>query len=531
MKNNKGITIIRKGEIDFYYPLKISSKLSFKKTCQIIEKSISKTFKDFDEIYSNYMNEILQKGIDNFDFDEDLSIKITYAEKKKRKKKINKHIPENFAIADSKATIEPTENGVNFFFVSGVDEQIEYQNQLLSNEEQLSRKYYGNFYCNSQTRFLLPPFRVKLENGVETWITSILYVFRNGMGFLRISLPLINVSISPMELADYDRYISEVMNVCGVETFKDSIDNHINAIKKAYLHKLGKINKVNFIFQNGELNHIILADYDSRPSDINIMSQDIQEDIFKIVAAPMPEEVGYSYREEALSYIKNNSFGNHKIKYITSSIGRCLSIVDDNSVKDIINNYKTSNDINDLQEEHFAEIFDSIIVSARSNVEFALLVLMLKRINNSYMFMQKIQGTRQYYKVQKEYNSNIIFIAEMQDGCIYASAKEQLTKFEKMMPYFLNADITAEKLEAIDKIILQDKAKKSSLLQNFLSIGSLILTGVFGLPAIQETLTILRDYFINQDLPIVTIENCSIMLWLTLLSVIFIFVVGFSHNK
>ena len=100
MKNNKGITIIRKGEIDFYYPLKISSKLSFKKTCQIIEKSISKTFKDFDEIYSNYMNEILQKGIDNFDFDEDLSIKITYAEKKKRKKKINKHIPEKFSISD-----------------------------------------------------------------------------------------------------------------------------------------------------------------------------------------------------------------------------------------------------------------------------------------------------------------------------------------------------------------------------------------------------------------------------------------------
>ena len=46
------------------------------------------------------------------------------------------------------------------------------------------------------------------------------------------------------------------------------------------------------------------------------MSQDIQEDLFKIVAAPMPEEVGYSYREEALSYIKNNSTARIVIDYI-----------------------------------------------------------------------------------------------------------------------------------------------------------------------------------------------------------------------
>ena len=103
--------------------------------------------------------------------------------------------------------------------------------------------------------------------------------------------------------------------------------------------------------------------------------------------------------------------------------------------------------------------------------------------------------------------------------------------FELLMPHFLNAETTAKKIEAMNDIIAQDTAQKSSWLQNFLSIGSLLLTGVFGLPAIKDTLSLLRDLLILQDIPILTIENTSASLWFVLMSIISVVLVCRSFKK
>lgn len=530
-KKDRQVNFIRKGQIDFYYPIKITSKLKFEELCKKIDEYISTIFQNFDTVYNRCMGADLQENVRNIELDEGFSVRILPNEESKFKKTyVETGIPTEEILDDSVIELEPTERGIKINFISSVKNEINRQFSYLEDEEKLSRKYYGDFYTSNQTRFLLPPFKAQLKNDIQVWLTSVLYVFTNGMGFLRISLPLINLDISPLKHNDYDSYIKSISNVCGISNFTDSSD-HINEIKFSYLKSIATLKKIDVVYQESELSNIILADYDDCPDDVNNITPSIKESLYKIVAAPIPDGKGISYLEEATSYINENAFGKRRIKYITSTIGRCLSIVDNNGVQDIIDAYMASNNLRELQEDDFETIYESVILSARSNVEFAILILMLKKINNSYTISQNVLNSNNYLKTQKEYNKNLIFIASLQESCIFASAKEQLLMFERLMPHFLNAETTAKKIEAMNDIIAQDTAQKSSWLQNFLSIGSLLLTGVFGLPAIKDTLSLLRDLLILQDIPILTIENTSASLWFVLMSIISVVLVCRSFKK
>lgn len=64
--------------------------------------------------------------------------------------------------------------------------------------------------------------------------------------------------------------------------------------------------------------------------------------------------------------------------------------------------------------------------------------------------------------------------------------------------------------------------KKNERFQNYISTGGLILTLIFGLPSLYETLTIFRKLFsfYPYNIPYLTLENTSIILWLTLNGII-----------
>lgn len=61
--------------------------------------------------------------------------------------------------------------------------------------------------------------------------------------------------------------------------------------------------------------------------------------------------------------------------------------------------------------------------------------------------------------------------------------------------------------------------KKNEHFINFISVGTLMLSIVFGLPSIYESLNILRKTtwgILENNIPYITIENSSIILWLLL---------------
>lgn len=118
--------------------------------------------------------------------------------------------------------------------------------------------------------------------------------------------------------------------------------------------------------------------------------------------------------------------------------------------------------------------------------------------------MKKLSDTR------IEYNKNVLFISELQENC-YGSVSEQTALLEKMMPHYFKHEITSAKKTAIDNILQQNEQEKNERFQNYISTGGLILTLIFGLPSLYETLTIFRSFFsfYPYNIPYLTLENTS----------------------
>lgn len=113
-----------------------------------------------------------------------------------------------------------------------------------------------------------------------------------------------------------------------------------------------------------------------------------------------------------------------------------------------------------------------------------------------------------------------MYISELQEGC-FGTVSAQIETFEKVMPYYLKEKITTDKLNAIDCIIADEEAKKQEALQNVIGFGGLLIAALFGLPAIYETISIIRRMctFIRWDIPFFTIESFSIFVWVIIVCV------------
>ena len=64
------------------------------------------------------------------------------------------------------------------------------------------------------------------------------------------------------------------------------------------------------------------------------------------------------------------------------------------------------------------------------NVEFALIIILLKKTNESNDYFNKIASMKKLSDTRIEYNKNILFISELQENC-YGSVSEQTALLEK----------------------------------------------------------------------------------------------------
>lgn len=87
------------------------------------------------------------------------------------------------------------------------------------------------------------------------------------------------------------------------------------------------------------------------------------------------------------------------------------------------------------------------------------------------------------------------------------------------MSLYLKRDINTANQTALNNILKDEEQKKNEHFINFISVGTLMLSIVFGLPSIYESLNILRKTtwgILENNIPYITIENSSIILWLLL---------------
>lgn len=106
------------------------------------------------------------------------------------------------------------------------------------------------------------------------------------------------------------------------------------------------------------------------------------------------------------------------------------------------------------------------------------------------------------------------------------TVRDQLRAFERMMPYYVNTELAKQKSEAYEKIFAVKKAENDSKTQLYLAIGSIILTAIFGLPSLYETVFLIRSLIFPQiDIPIFSVLLISVVAWGIILGVLIIFLV------
>ncbi|MBQ1196163.1 MAG: hypothetical protein IIX44_07965, partial [Clostridia bacterium] len=383
-------------------------------------------------------------------------------------------------------------------------------------------KYYGDFYVNSRMQCHLPPFRVKNINNNEELMKAGLFLFSNKMAILRLSLPIDDEDSTPIYDNDYDRFIIEISNPCDLPFFPKN--NSVDAVAEAYIRSLLSWGKFEKIALGGSIEHVMLSDFDLSPDNIDGISDELKKSLFRMSVAPIQKRPEVSWLEDANLYLKENAAVKNGMMYIASTWGKTVSIIDKGALH-FIQEELTEQD-NSSDPRVFA--FENM----RLNVEFSVFCLLLRRMNCFFTESLILRKKRSYDEIQKQYNGNIIYLSYIQAGA-FGTARDQLAFFTEKSKYLIDESSIKERLSSMEAIINIDKNKRDMRFQDLISVGGLLFTCVFGLPAIKETLELLRGLLscIEYNIPILTINNCSFGVWILMIIILLVITLNSKSKK
>lgn len=500
------LTHIDVGAIDYYYGLKFQTKLTFEKLVESIERKTNLVLDEYYQAVTAAFQNDVKETVNTQGLDEHIKIK----DLGKSIKKSNQEVKNLHDTIDG-MQLELTDTGFKIHATPKIQNYVQQVYERSTAAYEQSKIIYGDVYVNSQNRIILPPFMVVLSNGESVFLESILYIFTNKSAVLRLTVPLKNVNSQSLFKNDLDAYISMFTDVCGIGVHPDN--NSIDALKNCYCNFLIQDNKrIKKCLSVGKIVSIILSKHSVEIKNIKKLPENFQEDIYKMLIAPVPNRKNADYLEDAKKSFADMSFTLNGTCSILNNMNKCITIMDDSIIQAGEEIYKD-------------DVYNYLINDIRNGIEFAFCILMLKKINNQYTFYTKGLNNGEESEIQNEYNSDKIFTSLLLSDT-YGSVREQVEFFEKSMKYFIDAQNSNERLESINNILEQRNANKLQTLQNVLSVGALMFSVLFGLPAITDTAVLLRGIFsfIQTDIPILTVDNFSFGIWLFVNSIIACFV-------
>lgn len=509
--------VVKSGQLDYYLPFYIWTDDDADSVCRKIASGLSSAATEYAAKIRNGMEQTIESTnlLSNSRYSHcSFSSKahLFHNKFKTRKKQIETITRENTII-----NIEPTESGLCFEFIPKYIAKYNERLEQLKAEESRIARIYGDIYSQSHERIVLPPFDVILRNEESVWVSAILYIFANKMAILKLELPLVNIPFTLLQEENTDHLIKQISPPPGIQF--DSKNASLENIGDSYFRTIKSFTKITEYQINKPLTNIILTHYDDQPENLQQLSEDMLIELYRIVAAPVQLSVGnlQQIRDDANRYLESHYSGDNFIRYYFGTAGNCLSVIDTTTLDDIESRARKLDLSIDTREIEY-----NATSSAYVNLEFSLIVLMLKTLNGTSCFSGKCLGRKEYVRAQQEYNQSRIFIAHIQESC-FGSVSEQVALVESMMPYYRKKEIEDEKLLSLDQIILEERAHKIETHQHTISAIGVVLAGAIGLPTIIDSLKILRRFalpFFAQNIPILTIEGVGITLWLALILIL-----------
>lgn len=520
MSEYKPLGHINYGAIDIYCGLKFETKLDFDELSNVINERIERVYEKYSEYIKKSMQEDLSKEIYERELEQTLCVKNADNNRIVGQIKDHKDLKEEICGIE----LDFTNKGFNMRANTLIDNYLAQMTNICESDIDFAKDIYGEVFLSAHKRLILPPIKITLVNGETVLLSALLYIFRNDTAILRITLPINNLDSQCLMTNQIDNYIQSAETIYGFPL--KLADKSKGDIQDCYCRFLAEIQKVKSVIRFKEIDNIILASHSDMFENIKEIPDNLKEAIYKISVSPIQERKGVDYQEEAKQHFERNGYFFNGIGFVLSSMGRCVSIAD-NTVVDFLRHHLSEKEgVSDKQ------VFSKLIDDIRRNIEFAIIILLLKNVSNDYMFEQKTLGKSNLSEVKRNYNKDKIFISLLQNG-VYGSVREAINAFEENMIYFLDVKNEESKIGALNNILEEEQAERMLLFQNVISIVGLIFTLIFGLPSINETLTYIRKlcHFINHDIPYITVENCSFFIWCLMIIAILIFIFGMSNAR
>lgn len=233
-----------------------------------------------------------------------------------------------------------------------------------------------------------------------------------------------------------------------------------------------------------------------------------------MLLSPFSGRSDFKYTKEIDNILNRQCYNLLNIHYYVKTTGKLITVTD----KEFIEKCKKVYEINDCNK--------LIAKDLGQSSEFSIMIIMLEKMNNDLYFFERNHSKHQFKDIKLEYNNNIIFINNMIKGCM-GTVIDQVSFFRDNLTHYLMSALSEANSNALDRMIEIEENERKSAFQNTVTIFGFILTVIFGLPAINQTLLIIKNTFYKDiDLiPSISTGQISVIIWAIVLTMAFIFLI------
>lgn len=360
----------------------------------------------------------------------------------------------------------------------------------------------GFNFVNEQDRFLLIPLKVTLLDNSIHYISIHFYLFKNLMGIFKFDIPIENKDFSFFADNESEDFVKKI-ELEGYNLEFSGFNESIPFLARELFPKEAKI------LTSEIVTFTYLIDYEGNKNLQRNLTDDFVKDIYAWLRHPISEyALNNSHKDEMEKTVNDQRYKLSNVNYFLNDAGGGLVMLDKKD-HDYYQVQIEDNNIN--HNQRYEDIITSNLMIMN---EFAILLILMEKINNNIPYFYTTHG---FKGGDAKYLENIIYFSNLKEGIKLNSIIEQTIAFEKRMNFYLNDSFVKARLRANNKLeeLKDNKAKED--FNSILAIGGSIISFTFGLPSITETIKIIRGIIpVNTDVPYITIENTSFIIWLAL---------------
>lgn len=390
---------------------------------------------------------------------------------------------------------------------------VEDQVDELINTANASSKYFGHDISLNKRVLTLWPILLIDENNEKQLASVSIEFYEHRMAILKISYPIKNQTSyhltknnpnSYYKKCYYNESIDKKISIKNFD-YKRVQNNSIHSVTDIILNWLD--NNSNGFIHSEEQEIIQLNQLKHQNIDVRQAKKKEKEAIYRIVNAPVND--GIKLHPERNMVWDKRHWGNERVRYLFSTMGRCVAISGHN-IKDSLPEDTPEEDEDDILKR-----------SLLLNVEDAYKVMLLNRLNSfNFLVNQSKKDYQKLKSLEEDYYLTENYILGLLDSS-FGSVRELYSKIEEVTRGYLNKK-SLEKRFNNNHHVLNNRHQEIIKKENDrLTILGLLITVLVSFPAIYETLSILQRELVTTDIPWISVLGLSIFFEATLLIFLF----------